>query len=164
VEVQNALAGASFITAGRIDTNTTQVSIQANYRPKLKRIESIAGQRDSLGRRYVFGAFAGKKFDYYAVADPTALNDYAYNLSVKQPHILYFSDSVYVPAPLVMPGGWSRITDMSRPPLSSDWNPLDQFDEVVEYNQHGAILKGGAWSIRERVEAIQMALIAGRDT
>lgn len=162
-EVLAALSGASFVTAGSIATNTTQVSIESNRQPKLKRIAWIAGRRDSLGRVYNFGATGSKQLDYQPV-NTMAQQGFRYSIWVKRQHLLHFSGSSYIPAPLVRPGGYSQIMDM-RPgnsEVSLEYNPLNQFDATVEYSAAGALLRGGAWGPRERAEAIQMALIGQR--
>jgi hypothetical protein len=162
-EVINALSGASFITAGSIAANATQVSIQAEYRRRLERIAWIAGRRDSFGRAYNYGAVGSRHFDYQPVG--TMLQQgFRYSIWVKRPFLLHFSGNTYVPAPLVRPGGYSQIVDMkpADSTLSLEHNPLNQFDATVEYSAEGALLRGGAWGPQERAAAIQMALIGQR--
>lgn len=167
IEVANALSGASLIVPGTIETNSTQVDIQADYQPRLKRIEQIARRRDAQGRRYNYGAVGSNVFNYRPVT-PFSESGARYRLWVKRPFLVHFDASNnHVPAPLVMPGGYSEVTDMKMPPspfdADSEDSPLVQFDASVEYSIEGALLRGGAWGPRERAESIQMALIAQRE-
>ena len=164
VEVLAALAGASYITAGNVATNTAQVSIKSEYRRKLQRIAGIAARRDASGNAYNFGAVGSRLFDYQPVTEPSYGVGFRYDVFVKRPFVQYFQNKSYVASPLVRPGGWSRIVDMRRP-ASSDLasaDPLNQFDATVTYTKDGAVLAGAGWDAKERAEAIQMVLINRR--
>jgi hypothetical protein len=163
-EVALTLAGASLVEAGDIVTNTTQVSVQSDYRRRLQRLAAIAARRDGAGNPYNYGAVASRSFDYGPAVPPTAGAGFRYDLFIKRPYIQHFSGSNYVPAPLVRPGGWSRIMDMRPAPYaeSATNDPLNQYDAQVVYDKNGATLQGGSWGERERSEAIQMSLIARR--
>ena len=163
-EVLATLAGSSFITAGNVATNTAQVPIKVDYQRRLKRISDIAAHRDSLGRNYNYGAIGSRSFDYEAVDEPVGGAGFRYDLFLKRPFIQYFSGSNYVPAPLIRPGGWSRIVDMRRPARAAKASddPLNQFDATATYTKDGVVLSGQAWNEKERAEAIQMSLINRR--
>ncbi len=159
VEVGVALSGASFITAGNIAANTRQVNIQADWQSKLKRIEWIAGRRDSSGRRYTFGCFGSQAFDY----QPVNLSPKYLIWTKRQAVEHYTADNLYVPAPLVMPGGYSNIQDLRTAGSSSaSQTPALQWDASVVYDRSGATLRGGAWGVQERTAAIQMSIIGRR--
>jgi hypothetical protein len=164
VEVLATLAGASFITAGNVATNTAQVSITSDYRRKLQRIAGIAARRDAGGNAYTYGAVGSRLFDYQPVTEPSYGTGFRYDIFLKRPFIQYFQNKSYVPSPLVRPGGWSRIVDMRRPASSglASADPLNQFDATVTYSKDGAVLAGAGWDEKERTEAIQMALINRR--
>lgn len=158
-EVGVALSGASLITTGNIASNTRQVSIQFDWQSRLKRLEWIADRRDAYGRRYVFGCFGSREFTYQPV-DATP----RYRIWIKRQTVEHYTaDNAYVPAPLVMPGGYSEIQDMQAPASSApNLNAVLQWDESVVYDAGGATLRGGAWGVQERAAALQMALVAGR--
>ncbi|MBK8987390.1 MAG: hypothetical protein IPM39_15155 [Chloroflexi bacterium] len=157
-EIKLALVGATFISQGRIEGNARQVSIQADWQSKLKRLEWIAGRRDAQGRRYTFGCVGSKLFDYQPVVGTAR-----YRIWVKRPTVAHYdADENYVPAPLVRPGGYSEIADLSAPAgdVGNEWSPRRQWDASVVYDQNGAMLRGGAWGVQERAAAIQMSIAA----
>lgn len=158
-EVALALGGASFVTAGHIATNARLVNIQADWQSKMKRIEWIAGRRGSHGRRYTYGCIGSRTFDYQPVDEATR-----YLIWVKRPFVAHYdAKQNYVPAPLVRPGGYSEIMDLTVPDVvaGNAWSPRRQWDASVVYDQNGATLRGGAWGVQERLANIQMSLLAG---
>ncbi|MCB8988078.1 MAG: hypothetical protein H6661_10065 [Ardenticatenaceae bacterium] len=156
-EVLVALTGASLVTAGAIATNTRQVSIQFDWQSRLDRLAWLAGRRDALGRRYVYGTFGSAAFDYQPAADSAR-----YHIWTKRPVVEHFTPGKdYVPAPLVMPGGYSLVADQQTR-TAGGWNPARQWDASVVYDRDGASLRGGAWGVQERTAALQMALTARR--
>ena len=163
-EVTATLVDASFITAGNISVNPAQVSITSDQRRRLQRIASIAARRDAIGRQYTYGAIGSKSFNYQPVTEPTGSTGFQYDIFVKRPSIEYFSGPNYVPAPLVMPGGWSRIVDMRRPEKTTKASddPLNQFDALATYSKDGVVLSGAAWTEKERAAAIEMSLVNRR--
>lgn len=161
-EVAAALAGASFVSIGDIAANTRQVTITSDQRPKLQRIKWIAEQRDSAGRRYNYGCVGSTAFDY----GPADSENIRYRVQVKPPIPIHM-DALenYIPSPLVRPGGVSFITDIMpgrahANPILDD--PRAQFDRSVSYSINGADLRGIDWNESERVNALQMAIVAGR--
>jgi len=158
-EVAVALTGASLVITGDIAANTRQVSIKFDWQSRLKRLEWLAGRRDAYGRRYVFGCFGSRSFSYQpAEADPRYLI-----WTKRQAVEHYTAGNDYVPAPLVMPGSYSKIQDMQAPASTAvNLDAALQWDESVIYDRSGATLRGGAWGVQERTAALQMALTAGR--
>jgi hypothetical protein len=156
-EVLLALAGASFVTVGNIATNTRHVNIQAAWQPKLKRVEWIAGRRDVQGRRYTYGCVGSRSFDYQPVDEASR-----YFIWVKRPFVAHYdAGQNYIPAPLVRPGGYSEIVDLSVPVTAGrGWSPKRQWDASVVYDANGATLRGGAWGVQERQAALQMSIMA----
>ena len=156
-EVKVALEKSYFLTQGRIEANGRQVSIQTDWVSLLKRMEWLAGRRDSLGRRYIFGCFGSKAFDYQPVDDVPK-----YLIWTKRQQVEHYTPTQdYVPAPLVMPGGYSLVADLGVR-TADEWNPALQWDASVQYDVNGATLRGGAWGVQERTAALQMALTAKR--
>lgn len=156
-EVLLALAGVSFVTVGKVFNNTRLVNIQASWQSTMSRIKWIAERRDADGRRYTYGCIGSRSFDYQPVAEEDR-----YLVWVKRPFVQHFTPKqVYVPAPLVRPGGYSRVMDLGAPEKAGGiWNPARQWDASVLYDQNGATLRGGAWGVQERAAAIQMSIMA----
>lgn len=159
--VTAVLAGADYVTAGKIAANSTQVTRQSDYRPALQRLRFVAGRRDAAGSRYNYGCVGSLDFDYQP-ADEVGVR---YTLEMKRQRPLIFdADGQYVPAPLVRPGGVSLVGDVMAgraraAALLAD--PRAQFDEAVEYGRDGAKLRG-KFELGDRVQALNMALVAAR--
>ncbi|MCB8942537.1 MAG: hypothetical protein H6658_02055 [Ardenticatenaceae bacterium] len=170
-EVAFALTGnnpaPSFITIGTIDTNTKQVTITSDYRSRLQRIKWIAEQRDGDGNRYRWGCFRGRTFTYKKVTLPVEREDLTYDVVIKGNRRIHRESgrSVYVPAPLLQPGGFSYALDGTggKPPA----RPIHQdgrcqYDVAVEYSASGGVLRGAGFDVNERAHAIEMAILGQR--
>ncbi len=102
------------------------------------------------------GCVGSRSFAYQPVEEGDR-----YLVWVKRPFIQHFTPKqVYVPAPLVRPGGYSRVVDLRVPATPAGWNPARLWDASVQYDQNGATLRGGAWGVQERAAAIQMSIMA----
>lgn len=156
--------GRVWVQVGEIARNDTPVSIQADQRPRLKRITDIAQARDDQGRRYRFGCFGSDLFAYQPIE-----NQVRYRVTVQPNGETMHWDmetGAYVPAPLVQPGSWSVYAPdvFNAAPGSSD--PTDtaaaQLDESVVYQNGTAVLQGGRTDTRSYLETVMMTMIARR--
>jgi hypothetical protein len=169
-EVAAALASSptpSYIKVGSIDTNTKEVTITSDYRSRLQRLKWISEQRDSNGDRYKWGCFKGREFTYRKVALPTKREEVTYDVVIKGQRRVHreAARSIYVPAPLLQPGGFSLALDGSsrRPFLRPIWQDSRvQYDVAVEYSAKGAVLRGAGFDAKERAHAIEMAILGQR--
>lgn len=158
--VTNTLSGAEFVSAGTIESNTTQVAIAAEYQGRWERIEDIAENDDSgEDERWLAGCYASDELDYYQ-SDETAVT---YWRSMKnRERITYDEDgTTTVPAPLVEPGKILYIQDaMAGQPQSSSLrqDPRAAFIESVRYDSSGVRLSGGRLRGRDIVAGTRMAL------
>jgi hypothetical protein len=160
--VTNTIDGSEFIYAQLVRPNSRQITITADYSPKLQRLLSIVDKKDASGRTYAIGCFQGRGFFYYPVEETVV----KYNVYVSHGRTEHYAaDQSYVPAPMVQPGGISFTPDIlaGRPRAKTLTNdPRAQFDEAVEYRDGTAVLRGRDWSAKDRAEAISLAILSRR--
>lgn len=145
-EINDALSGADFVSAGSIATNTLQVTEEAEQQPAWDRIRKIAQLGDSAGDRWLAGCYQGRELDYWE-PDIDAVS-YFYDAKARRPErrrVMYSSDGGEVPAALVQPGRIAFARDMMpgvpvASPLIDD--PRAMFIERVDYSPRGLALKG----------------------
>jgi hypothetical protein len=170
-EVDFALTGnsptPSFIVISTIDTNTKEVTITTDYRSRLQRLKWLAEQRDNSGNRYKWGCFQGREFTYRQVTLPVEREELTYDVVIKGNRRIHRQSgrSIYVPASLLQPGGFSFALDGTgrKPPaypIHKDGRV--QYDAAVEYSEKGAVLRGAGFDVNERAHAIEMAILGQR--
>lgn len=142
-QIATILAGVDFVSAGTLETNTTQVPIGAEYRPSWRLIEDIAQNDDSgTSERWLAGCYASDELDYYEVDESVV--KYYRDMKRGQRIIVDYAGAD-VPAPLVQPGGIAFTRDiMTGQTVSSTLrdDPRAAFIEQVSYDRNGIKLRG----------------------
>lgn len=157
-EVTEALVGADFVTAGRIDANVLQVVEEVDYEPAWKRIAAIAELGDEPGNPWQAGCYQGRQMDY-AQAD---VDNIYYRVRYKENRRLAeveLATGGPVPPAFVRPGVVAFSDDILpgvpvAAPLLDD--PRAAFIAKVTYDRTGAVLEGADEDLR-RV-AVELAL------
>jgi len=131
------LSGVDFITTGDIDTVSTSITDESDYKTRLLRLDNILD-----GLEYRYGCYGGTVFDLKA-------QDYS---SIKYRRRAYtqrqgfLRNGRYVPEPLVTPSGWVFTDDIfASQPVEANLRDDPRADWIasVEYSNDGVILLNG---------------------
>lgn len=143
-EIQDALSGADFISAGTIDANTLQVKEEADYIPVWTRIRNIAALGDSSGNEWQAGCYASRQLDYQQ-RDTTTVVYYIEQKQNRRLAVVLDANGFEVPPPLVRPGVMALSLDiMPGVPLASPLieDPRAIFIARCTYDRYGVVLDG----------------------
>jgi hypothetical protein len=108
----DVLTGHPYVSAGQIASDAAVVTTESDYVTVLRRIDDLLADTD-----YRYGCFAGRTFDYL----PRDLTTIKYYRQSRGQRRGLFSGGLYVPEPLVTPGGlvWTEDVFAGTPRAST---------------------------------------------
>lgn len=156
--ITNMLSGADFVSAGTLESNTTQIARVADQEPTWDRIVDIVANDDSNeSELWLAGCYASDQLDYYEL-DETVVT--YYRDMKRGQRVILDAGGADVPAPLVQPGGIAFTRDIMVGQTRSATlrnDPRSAFIASVAYDAKGARLRG-TLDARDRAAVLSMAL------